>query len=266
MHTVYKCFPQGKFKALTMSYDDGRTYDRKLVDIFNRHGIRGTFHLNSGFLGDERHIAREEVAPLYRGHEVAVHTVTHPTISRCPQEQVARQVLDDRQALEELVGYPVRGMSYPNGSQSAAIRELLPHLGIAYSRAVGDTDDFALPEDPYNWVSTCHHTHNLMENGEKFVRLIKSQYLYLMYVWGHSYEFNDAGNWQLMENFAALAGGREDTWYATNIEIIDCLRVLDSLHFSAKGDLAQNPSAAAAYLRVDGELVEVPGGAVVRLF
>jgi hypothetical protein len=39
-----------------MSYDDGRTQDRRLVALFNRFGIRGTFHLNSGFLGDERHI------------------------------------------------------------------------------------------------------------------------------------------------------------------------------------------------------------------
>ena len=36
MNKVYQCYPGGKFKALTMSYDDGRTFDRRLVDIFNR--------------------------------------------------------------------------------------------------------------------------------------------------------------------------------------------------------------------------------------
>ena len=48
MNRIYCCFPGGKHKALTLSYDDGRTQDRRLVDIFNRNGIKGTFHLNSG--------------------------------------------------------------------------------------------------------------------------------------------------------------------------------------------------------------------------
>ena len=43
---VYVCFPEGKAKALTMSYDDGKIQDERLVSIFNRYGIRGTFNLN----------------------------------------------------------------------------------------------------------------------------------------------------------------------------------------------------------------------------
>ena len=72
MNRVYCCFPGGKHKALTMSYDDGRLEDRRLIEIFNRNGIRGTFHLNSGLWeGDARRIQPEEIAELYRGHEVA---------------------------------------------------------------------------------------------------------------------------------------------------------------------------------------------------
>lgn len=266
MHTIYKCFPGGKHKALTMSYDDGRVYDRKLVSIFNRYGIRGTFHLNSGLLCDENHVAPEEVKTLYAGHEVACHTATHPTIARCPLEQVARQVLEDRERIEALVGYPVRGLSYPNGSYSAQIKTLLPALGIRYSRVTGGTDGFGLPEDFYEWKSTCHHTHRLLENGKAFTELYKKQYLYLLYVWGHSYEFNDADNWDLMEEFCRMAGGREDTWYATNIEIADYMGLCSALRFSAKGDFVFNPGAAPAFLSVDGNMVEVPGGKQVRLY
>ena len=45
---VYTCFPGGKAKALTMSYDDGKVQDRRLIDIFNKYGIKGTFNLNYG--------------------------------------------------------------------------------------------------------------------------------------------------------------------------------------------------------------------------
>ena len=76
MNKVYCCYPGGKHKALTMSYDDGKIPDRRLVEIFNRYGIRGTFHLNSGVLLTENRIHPEEIPGLYRGHEIACHTVS----------------------------------------------------------------------------------------------------------------------------------------------------------------------------------------------
>ena len=54
MKVIYICFPEGKHKVLTMSYDDGKLADRRLVSIFNHYGIKGTFHLNSGMHGPER--------------------------------------------------------------------------------------------------------------------------------------------------------------------------------------------------------------------
>ena len=266
MNKVYTCYPGGRFKALTMSYDDGRTYDRRLVEIFNRYGIKGTFHLNSGFLGDERHITPEEVKTLYAGHEVSCHTVTHPTIARCPLPEVAQEVLDDRKALEALCGYPVRGLSYPNGSLSKEIEALLPACGIRYSRVVGSSDSFALPENPMRWQATCHHNHRLMELGEQFLDLFKRQYLYLMYVWGHSYEFNDKNNWELIEEFCRMMGGKDDIWYCTNIQFIDYMEDAARLQFAADNSFVRNPNAQDIWIAVnDQEPVAIPAGELVRL-
>ena len=79
---IYHCFPGGVYKALTMSYDDGCTEDRRLVEIFNRHGIKGTFNINSSWLGNPDTVTAEEVRTLYAGHEVATHTLTHPAAAR----------------------------------------------------------------------------------------------------------------------------------------------------------------------------------------
>ena len=197
---IYTCFPGGKHKVLTMSYDDGRLEDRRLVELFNRYGIRGTFNLNGGLPRPER-IPESEWPELYKGHEVACHTYHHPTISRSPLDQTARQVLADRMQLEGVMGYPVRGLAYPNGSWTPEIAALLPALGIRYARVVGDTHDFAMPHDFMTWKATCHHTHNLLEDGKRFVELYKTQYLYMMYVWGHSFEFRTEEDWALMEQF-----------------------------------------------------------------
>ena len=203
---IYTCFPGGKHKVLTMSYDDGRLEDRRLVELFNRYGIRGTFNLNGGLPRPER-IPESEWVELYKGHEVACHTYHHPTISRSPLDQTARQVLADRMQLEGVMGYPVRGLAYPNGSWTPEIAALLPALGIRYARVVGDTHDFAMPHDFMTWKATCHHTHNLLEDGKRFVELYKTQYLYMMYVWGHSFEFRTEEDWALMEQFCQLAAG-----------------------------------------------------------
>lgn len=261
--SILKCFPEGKHKALTMSYDDGRPEDRRLVSIFNEHGIKGTFHLNSGLL--ENRIQPEEYAELYAGHEISCHTLTHPSIARCPAEQVVWQVMEDRKRLEAAAGYPVRGLSYPNGSYSDSIKALLPSLGIRYSRIVGNSEGFSLPDDPYAWKATCHHNHKLMELAETFVGLNRTQHLYLMYVWGHSYEFTDYKNWELIEEFCRFAGGHDNIWYATNIEIMDYLDLFDRLQFSADGGFVFNPSAQSAWLNINGTIVEAKGGALTRL-
>ena len=102
LRNIYTCFPGGKHKALTMSYDDGREEDRRLVALFNQYGIKGTFNVNYGIQQDPHRIPLSEYKTLYKGHEIACHTYTHPTIERCPLEQVISQVMEDRKGLESL--------------------------------------------------------------------------------------------------------------------------------------------------------------------
>lgn len=275
MNKIYKCFPQGKFKVLTMSYDDGKVPDRRLVKLFNDSGIKSTFHLNAGYMNEkdpaikysyEERIPKGDVKELYKGHEVACHTLTHPTIARCPMPQVIEQILEDRKVLESIVGYTVRGFSYPNGSYNNEIMDMLKYVGLEYSRIVGNSENFKLPSNYYQWQSTCHHNHNLLKLTDEFINLFKKQYLYMFYVWGHSYEFERDNNWELIEEFCTKIGNRDDIWYATNIEIVDYLRICDNLQFSADGSFVYNPSAASAWIIVDDDnVIEIPGGTQVTL-
>jgi len=49
-----------------------------------------------------------------------------------------------------------------------------------------------------------------MEYGQFLLDFKKKQYLKLMYVWGHSYEFDNNNNWNVIEDFCKLMGGRDD--------------------------------------------------------
>lgn len=58
---VYLRFPEGKLKALTLSYDDGVEQDEHLIGILRAHGMRGTFNLNAGLYAPEGTVFRPGV-------------------------------------------------------------------------------------------------------------------------------------------------------------------------------------------------------------
>ena len=100
------------------------------------------------------------------------------------------------------------------------IVKILPALGIRYSRTVEETNGFAMPEDFLKWKATCHYNHNLIKLGDEFAALHKTQYLYMMYVWGHSYEFDVDDNWEYMESILKKLAFHDDIFYGTNSQVL----------------------------------------------
>ena len=104
-----------------------------------------------------------------------------------------------------------------------------------------------------------------MKKAEYFANFNKKQYLKLMYVWGHSYEFDNNDNWEVIEKFAQYVGGREDIWYATNGEIYEYVQAYNSLQYSADGHLVKNPTAVDVYIHYFGKPYVIPAGKTVEL-
>ena len=130
MKVIPNLFPGGVQRAFTMSYDDGQIYDRKLVKILNNSQIKATFHLNSGTLGGDIFVEREEVKELYKGNEVAAHGVTHPFITQISEPDLIQEILEDRRNLEKICEYPVRGFSYPYGRDTGKTEEIVKDCRI----------------------------------------------------------------------------------------------------------------------------------------
>ncbi len=272
LKNIYTTFPEGKHKVLTLSYDDGKIADRRLVDIFNRYGLKATFNVNSGLednpvkMDYEKRIPLSEYKELYKGHEVACHTYSHPTIARCPKEQIVQQVIEDRRILESVMGKTIRGMAYPNGSFDDHVVDIFKNCGIVHARTVNATHAFYMPEDFLKWHPTCHHSDpELFRLCEEFSNLKKTQYTYIFYVWGHSYEFERDDNWDIIEKFAKEMSGHDDIWYATNIDIVDYLDAASRVQVSVTGDFAYNPSAISVWLEVNKKHIEVKPGETVSL-
>jgi len=267
-------FPGGKRIAVTTSFDDGHTYDRRVVAAFNEWGLKGTFNLNSGTLrrtgrptveeGHRPNLDISEIAEVYRGHEVAIHTVTHPWLDRLEPSQIAFEVLEDRRALEDAVGYPVRGMAYPFGNYNQQVIEVLRTLGIVYSRTTENSDHCFPPKEPLAWAATAHQYASNPTVPERFEALLKNpRYSGVFYIWGHAYEFHDKNDWEGLERIYKPLSGHAEVWYCTNIELFDYEEARRRIVVAANRGSAYNPSAIPVTLRLDQKLVDIPGGATV---
>jgi len=262
MHNIkFYLFPEGKRHCLTLSYDDGREYDHKLVEIMNKYGVRGTFHLNSQKFDTPGYIKSQDVKELYKNHEVSVHTATHPDLVKVPLPEATRQIIEDKMRLEELCGYPVRGMSYPFGTFNNELLNVLKSTGIEYSRTTRSTGMTGLPEDFLLWHPTCHHRENIAEKIEKFDDNRPWRGLSVFYLWGHSYEFNNNDNWHIIEDFCKEVEKRkENIWFATNIEIVDYINALRALKFSYDNSMCVNPTNTTVWVLADNEPVKIEPG------
>ena len=275
---MYMKLKDGKSKVLTLSYDDGVVQDIRLIGILDKYGVKGTFNINTGtYLAEdavrERYYGRmklSEAKELYigSGHEVAVHTLTHPFLERLKPDEVLTEVLEDRRNIEAQYGVVARGMAYPFGTYSEEVIELLAKCGIAYSRTTKSTMNFKFPE---NWLAlhpTCHHREpTLMEMAKKFAET-KSKYPsenWLFYVWGYSYEFDNNDNWNVIEEFAEYIGGRDDIWYATNIEIYDYVKAYENLQTSVDKKIVHNPTATDVWFLQGGKTYCAKAGETIRI-
>lgn len=223
-------FPNGKMKALTLSYDDGVEQDRKLIEILNRYGIKAAFNLNSGvqtrangFQKGDLLIRRMNVSglpELYAGHEIAVHTLTHPHLENMDEETVVNEVTQDKLNLERIFGRRVYGMAYPFGTFNDAVVEAVGRCGMGYARGVKSTLAFDIPRELLTFQPTAKHGEpSLMELAESFIKMKPSR-PQLFYLWGHSYEFDVHNNWNIIDDFCRLMANRDDIYYATNAQAL----------------------------------------------
>ncbi len=270
MRHITFSWPEGKTGALTTSWDDGTIHDRRLVGIFNAHGIKGTWNLNARkFAHDtpqsikDGNIGADEVVPLFAGHEVACHSFSHPSLERIPEAAVISELIADRAGLERLVQHPVLGMALPYGTYDARVNRRLAECGILYSRTVRSHQGFALPADFIEWHPTCHHNNDLKKLWDTFMGDRRTDKLF--YLWGHSYEFDRDKNWNVIEEFAALAGAEKRVWQATNMDVYEYVTAWRGLSCSINLDSFWNRSGTTLWFRIDGELVSLaPGQTLAR--
>ena len=231
-----KRFPNGKTKVFNVTYDDGVLQDVRFVALLNKYNLKGTFNLNSGLMESEfewthesgrviKRLSKDKAVPLYQGHEIACHTLTHPYMHDLSEQEILHELQEDKANLEKLFGREVKGFAVPFDYYSERIENCVRQCGFSYARISQESRSFAPQTDYFNWKATVFHTDPELEQlTRQFIE--SDEELAIFQIVGHSYDLDVEELWDRIENVFRMIASHDDILPMTTIEIVELLRSL----------------------------------------
>ena len=201
-------------KIFLLSFDDGTVYDKRFVELLNKYHIKATFNLNSGledfvwYYEDRFPVRRQilsEIGDLYRGHEIASHSLHHHWLNTLTPPQISREIGEDCENLKRQFGLEEIGFGVP--FTACGEREIrIIRRFVRYIRLSEFAENFALPKDPYHiLIHALYNEVNVREKIRRFAESDPEDALFVMA--GHSYELEVLNHWEYMEELLQFIAG-----------------------------------------------------------
>jgi len=246
----------GNRKFFTLSYDDGVEQDKRFIELLKKYGIKCTFCINSGLFGEKDYlirskdknfrvakhasifpkkfiqsvehfkIPRDEIKDVYAGFEVASHGVKHKDMSLISKKRRKQEILNDKQELEKILGYTIKGHIFPYGIYTKDALDILKECDVKYTRSIKSTNSFSIPDDKYFFHPTCWHgDENIMVLLDEFIKAEPEEDI-LFNLWGHTYEFDygtERNSWKRIEEILEKISSMENIINCTNSEMVEAI-------------------------------------------
>ncbi|KAH7338344.1 hypothetical protein B0J17DRAFT_695227 [Rhizoctonia solani] len=136
-------------KTWGMSFDDGPSpYTPNLLQYLDQQNLKSTF-----FIVGSRAISRPEIlqAEYMGGHQLSVHTWSHPSLTTLSNEQIIAELGWTKKAIKDITGVTPNTMRPPYGDIDDRVRAICKAMGltpIIWTSAGGsdfDTNDWHVP-------------------------------------------------------------------------------------------------------------------------
>jgi peptidoglycan/xylan/chitin deacetylase (PgdA/CDA1 family) len=139
--------PPAGLAAIT--FDDGMRNNHSVaLPILQAHGISATVYVTTGFMGDVSPwvtnktsgamLRESEIRELAAaGWEVGGHTVNHPDLSLLDYDECRREIVDGRDALQQMTQVPVETFAYPFGRYGEAAVAAVRDSGFKAAVTIG---------------------------------------------------------------------------------------------------------------------------------
>ena len=123
---------------ISMTFDDANADQLPAEQKLVSKGMKGTFFLNSGFIGAPNYLTLANVQSMVAdGQEIAGHTISHPDLAAISIDEATRQICNDRVNWANW-GIPVANFAYPFASSTAAVETAAATCGANSARGLGD--------------------------------------------------------------------------------------------------------------------------------
>ncbi len=263
---IRKLYPDGKRKAFNITYDDGILQDVRFVALLDKYGIKGTFNLNSGLMRREfewvhecgmtvKRLSEHTAAGLYKNHEVASHTVTHPYMSGLSKEVLLYEIGKDREILQNLFGREICGFAVPFDYYSELIESCVKECGFIYGRTSEESRNYTPCEDYFNWKAGIFH---LSPDFKSYVQgfFETEEELAVCQIVGHAYDLDVENMWDEMEEILQRLQKEDDIWFATHIDLVEYLKAIRAAEITE--NYIKNNSEREVWFEINGQVEGIP--------
>lgn len=243
-----------KVTIITTSWDDGDPLDLRMAELLDKHGLRGTFYVP---LKREGHaiMSNNEICCIQKkGMEIGAHTLTHPVLTKLHPDSVFKELTESKKILEDIVGEPVLSFCYPGGKFNKVVRSLVVEAGYKLARTIvsfrmeRDFDPFCMPvtfqlfphefavhirhalkdvnlKGIVNWVKVLKMESNLISLSNMAFNHVL-QYGGIFHIWGHSWEIEQTGLWDMLEEILEHIANQPGVYYLTNSQTLEMVKRL----------------------------------------
>lgn len=121
-------FVDTKEKKIAISFDAtwGAEYTPKILDILEEYNIKTTFFLTNIWLKEYPEMAKRI---RLAGHEIGMHSVSHPHLNRLSEEQIAYELKGNFDLIEEITGFQAKLFRPPFGEYNNKVIQVIESMG-----------------------------------------------------------------------------------------------------------------------------------------
>src|SRR5579863_3680088 len=122
--------------VVTTSWDDDDRSGLKVAKLLGAKKIPGTFYVQSGRLAEGTHLTAADLRALTAdGFEIGGHTVSHKVLTSLSPQDMAREVGECKQVLQDATGREVTAVCYPKGRFNPEVVQQVKRAGYLGARS-----------------------------------------------------------------------------------------------------------------------------------
>ncbi|SHJ44177.1 Polysaccharide deacetylase [Bradyrhizobium lablabi] len=219
---------------ITTSWDDGHPLDLRVAELLTKYGLRGTFYIP--MTAENGTMTAAQLRELSLVFEIGAHTLHHTVLTGATEQQAWQEIVGSRSWLENNTGLPCLMFCPPEGKYSGRHLAIAKKAGYVGVRGVELLSlDFPRRQAGLMLMPTTIQAfpHRFLAFAKNAIKrkALANLWLYVIHgraaewpamaesllrhaidrggvfhLWGHSWELQDASQWQRLKDVLCLMG------------------------------------------------------------